>query len=43
LLRPILIRQIESGLYRRQGGWVTNFDQVMPPERSDLARLDYEA
>jgi len=30
--------QIDSGLYRRQGGAVTNIDQVLPPAQSDLAR-----
>jgi predicted nuclease of restriction endonuclease-like (RecB) superfamily len=36
--RDMLVHQIESGLYRRQGGAVTNFEQVLPPEQSDLAR-----
>jgi predicted nuclease of restriction endonuclease-like (RecB) superfamily len=36
--RDVLIHQIESGLHRRQGGAVTNFDRVLPPAQSDLAR-----
>lgn len=35
--RNILVLQIESGLYRRQGKAVTNFDQTLPPADSDLA------
>lgn len=36
--RDILVHQIESGLYRRQGGAITNFEQVMPPAQSELVR-----
>ncbi|MEM6837875.1 MAG: PDDEXK nuclease domain-containing protein [Cyanobacteria bacterium P01_C01_bin.120] len=36
--RNILVMQIESGLYARQGGAVTNFARTLPPERSDLTR-----
>ena len=36
--RSILIHQIESGLYQRQGRALTNFERALPPERSDLAR-----
>ena len=36
--RDVLVHQVESGLHRRQGGAVTNFDQVLPPAQSDLAR-----
>jgi len=33
--RDVLVHQIEFGLHRRQGGTVTNFDQVLPPAPSD--------
>ena len=36
--RDILVHQIESGLYRRQGGAITDFEQVMPPAQSELAQ-----
>jgi len=36
--RNVLVHQIESGLYHRQGQAVTNFDRTLPPPRSDLAR-----
>lgn len=36
--RNVLVLQIESGLYQRQGKAVTNFDQVLPKPQSDLAR-----
>ncbi len=36
--RNILVMQIESGLYRRQGRAVTNFDRTLPPATSDLAQ-----
>ena len=36
--RDVLIHQIESGLYRRQGAATTNFDRVLPPSKSDLAQ-----
>lgn len=36
--RDILLHQIESGLYQRQGRAVTNFDQALPAPQSDLAR-----
>lgn len=35
--RDILVHQIESGLYRRQGKAVTNFRATLPPAQSDLA------
>ncbi len=35
---PILVHQIESGLYERQGKAVTNFKRTLPPPQSDLAR-----
>lgn len=36
--RNILEVQIESELYRRQGGAVSNFDRTLPPLQSDLAQ-----
>ncbi|MBC8143220.1 MAG: DUF1016 domain-containing protein, partial [Armatimonadetes bacterium] len=36
--RSILELQIESDLFTRQGGAVTNFDRTLPPLQSDLAR-----
>ena len=36
--RPVLVHQIESGLYERQGKAVTNFKQTLPPQQSDLAQ-----
>ena len=36
--REVLIHQIESGLYERQGKALTNFSRTLPPEQSDLAR-----
>ncbi|WP_346293760.1 PDDEXK nuclease domain-containing protein [Sphaerothrix gracilis] len=36
--RSVLSLQIESGLYHRQGGAVTNFEQTLPKAQSDLAR-----
>lgn len=36
--RNVLVLQIESGLYRRQGGAVTNFDRTLPQPQSDLAQ-----
>lgn len=36
--RDILAMQIESNLYQRQGGAVTNFEQTLPKPQSDLAR-----
>lgn len=35
--RPVLLHQIESGLYERQGRAVTNFKATLPPLQSDLA------
>ena len=37
--RNILVMQIESNLFQRQGGAVTNFERTLPPEQSDLAQL----
>ena len=36
--RNALVLQIESGLYRRMGGAVTNFGQTLPSTQSDLAQ-----
>ena len=36
--RSILVVQIESGLYRRQGKAVTNFKATLPAPQSDLAQ-----
>ena len=36
--RDILVHQIESGLYVRQGRAVTNFDRALPAPQSDLAQ-----
>lgn len=35
--RNVLVHQIESGLYERQGEAVTNFEDALPPPQSDLA------
>jgi len=34
----VLVHQIESNLYERQGKTVTNFDQALPTPQSGLAR-----
>jgi predicted nuclease of restriction endonuclease-like (RecB) superfamily len=36
--RDILLHQVESELYRRQGHAVTNFHGTLPPPQSDLAQ-----
>lgn len=36
--RNILVHQIESKLYHRQGKAITNFEQTLPPVQSDLAQ-----
>ncbi len=36
--RAILVHQIESGLHRRQGKAITNFDRALLPPQSDLAQ-----
>ena len=36
--RPVLVLQIESGLFERQGMAVTNFKRTLPPPQSDLAQ-----
>lgn len=36
--RDVLVHQIDSDLYHRQGRAVTNFDATLPPTQSDLAR-----
>jgi len=35
--RAVLVHQIASGLYERQGKAVTNFERALPPARSDPA------
>lgn len=35
--RNVLVHQIESGLWQREGKAVSNFDQTLPLEQSDLA------
>ena len=35
--RAVLVHQIESGLYERQGKAITNFKATLPPLQSDLA------
>ena len=34
--RNVLILQIESGLFQRQGGAITNFERTLPSPQSDL-------
>ncbi|MGV0027032.1 PDDEXK nuclease domain-containing protein [Phormidesmis priestleyi] len=36
--RNILVHQIESELYRRMGGAITNFDRALPQPQSELAQ-----
>jgi predicted nuclease of restriction endonuclease-like (RecB) superfamily len=36
--RAVLVHQIESGLYERQGRALTNFERTLPAPQSDLAR-----
>lgn len=36
--RSVLIHQIESGLYQREGQAISNFDQTLPSEQSDLVQ-----
>ena len=36
--RDILVMQIETGLYGRQGSAMTNFERTLPAPQSDLAR-----
>ncbi len=36
--RNVLVMQIESGLYRRQGKAITNFEATLPAPQSDLAQ-----
>lgn len=36
--RAVLVHQIESGLYHRQGEAIANFDRVLPDTQSDLAK-----
>jgi predicted nuclease of restriction endonuclease-like (RecB) superfamily len=36
--RNVLVHQIESGLHRRQGQAVTNFQRALPAPQSELAQ-----
>lgn len=36
--RNVLVHQIESGLYRRQGKALTNFTRALPAPQSELAQ-----
>jgi predicted nuclease of restriction endonuclease-like (RecB) superfamily len=36
--RNVLVQQVESNLYQRQGDAVTNFDRILPQPQSDLAQ-----
>jgi predicted nuclease of restriction endonuclease-like (RecB) superfamily len=36
--RNVLVMQINTGLYRREGAAITNFEDTLPPSESDLAR-----
>ena len=36
--RNVLVHQIESELYRRMGGAITNFDRALPQPQSELAQ-----
>ena len=36
--RTVLVHQIESGLYRRQGKALSNFDRTLPAPQSELAQ-----
>lgn len=36
--RNVLVHQIESGLYKRQGKAITNFQKTLPAPQSDLAQ-----
>jgi predicted nuclease of restriction endonuclease-like (RecB) superfamily len=36
--RNVLVHQIESGLYQRQGKALTNFDRTLPEPQSELAQ-----
>ena len=36
--RAVLVAQIETSLYHRQGGAITNFERALPAPQSDLAR-----
>ena len=36
--RDVLVHQIESGVHKRAGAAVTNFERTLPPPQSDLAQ-----
>ena len=38
--RSVLVHQIESGLWQREGKAITNFEQTLPAAQSDLASED---
>ncbi len=40
--KSVLIHQIESNLYSRQGKAITNFEQTLPKYQSDLARETFK-
>ena len=40
--RNVLVHQIESGLYQRQGKALTNFGRTLPAPQSDLAERELE-
>lgn len=40
--RNVLVHQIESDLYRRQGTALTNFDKTLPKPQSDLAKESFK-
>lgn len=40
--KAVLVHQIESDLYKRQGKAITNFEQTLPKYQSDLARETFK-
>lgn len=40
--RNILVHQIESGLHKRQGKAITNFESTLPASQSDLVRESFK-
>lgn len=41
--RNMLVAHIDSGLYRKEKGVITNFEQTLPPLQSDLAYSIYQS
>lgn len=41
--RNVLVHQIESHLYERQGKVIANFENTLPPPQSDLARESFKS